>query len=44
MMYRVGSDDLARRNGGKRDILAAIAGRPIARRDYQNANIANLLH
>jgi hypothetical protein len=25
MMYRVGSDDLARRNGGKRDILAAIA-------------------
>jgi hypothetical protein len=29
MMYRVMSDDAARREGGKRDILAAIAGRPI---------------
>ena len=29
MMYRVMSDDLTRREGGKRDILAAIAGRPI---------------
>jgi hypothetical protein len=29
MMYRVMSDDLARREGGKRDILAAIAGRSI---------------
>jgi hypothetical protein len=31
MMYRVMSDDAERREGGKRDILAAIAGRPIAR-------------
>ncbi|MFL4968873.1 MAG: HEAT repeat domain-containing protein [Xanthobacteraceae bacterium] len=30
MTYRVMSDDAARREGGKRDILAAIAGRPIA--------------
>jgi hypothetical protein len=30
MMYRVMSDDNARRDGGKRDILAAIAGRPLA--------------
>jgi HEAT repeat protein len=30
MMYRVMSDDPVRREGGKRDILAAIAGRPIA--------------
>jgi HEAT repeat protein len=29
MMYRVMSDDPARREGGKRDILAAIAGRPL---------------
>jgi hypothetical protein len=29
MMYRVMSDDRARHDGGKRDILAAIAGRPI---------------
>ena len=29
MMYRVMSDDADRREGGKRDILAAIAGRPI---------------
>jgi hypothetical protein len=29
MMYREMSDDTARREGGKRDILAAIAGRPI---------------
>jgi hypothetical protein len=30
MTYRVMSDAAARRDGGKRDILAAIAGRPIA--------------
>ena len=30
MLYRVMADDPARRDGGKRDILAAIAGRPIA--------------
>jgi hypothetical protein len=30
MMFRVMSDDPARRAGGKRDILAAIAARPIA--------------
>ena len=30
MTYRVMSDAAARREGGKRDILAAIAGRPIA--------------
>jgi hypothetical protein len=30
MMYRVMSDGNARRDGGKRDILAAIAGRPLA--------------
>lgn len=30
MMYRVMADDPARRAGGKRDILAAIAGRPIS--------------
>ncbi|MFZ3358411.1 MAG: HEAT repeat domain-containing protein [Xanthobacteraceae bacterium] len=30
MMYRVMADDPARRAGGKRDILAAIAGREIA--------------
>jgi HEAT repeat protein len=30
MMYRVMSDDRARREGGKRDLLAAIAGRPIS--------------
>jgi HEAT repeats len=30
MMYRVMSDDAARRDGGKRDILAAIAGRQMA--------------
>jgi len=30
MMYRVMADDPARREGGKRDILAAIAGRPIS--------------
>ena len=29
MMYRVMSDDNARRDGGKREILAAIAGRPL---------------
>jgi hypothetical protein len=29
MMYRIMSDDAERRAGGKRDILAAIAGRPI---------------
>jgi len=29
MMYRVMSDDADRREGGKRDILTAIAGRPI---------------
>jgi HEAT repeats len=29
MMYRVMSDDPLRREGGKRDIVAAIAGRPI---------------
>jgi HEAT repeat protein len=29
-MYRVMSDDAARREGGKQDILAAIAGRPIS--------------
>jgi hypothetical protein len=29
MMYRVMSDDTERRTGGKRDILAAIAGRPL---------------
>ncbi len=30
MMYRVMSDDTERYEGGKRDILAAIAGRPIS--------------
>jgi len=30
MLYRMMSDDNARREGGKRDILAAIAGRPLA--------------
>jgi hypothetical protein len=30
MMYRVMSDNAERREGGKRDILAAIAGRPIS--------------
>jgi HEAT repeat protein len=30
IMYRVMSDDRARREGGKRDLLAAIAGRPIS--------------
>jgi hypothetical protein len=29
MMYRVMSDDAERHEDGKRDILAAIAGRPI---------------
>jgi hypothetical protein len=28
MIYRVMSDDAARHDGGKRDILAAIAARP----------------
>jgi hypothetical protein len=32
MMYRVMSDDADRREGGKRDILTAIAGRPIPAR------------
>jgi hypothetical protein len=32
MLYRVMSDDAARHESGKRDILAAIAGRPIAAR------------
>jgi hypothetical protein len=30
MMYRLMSIDAARRDGGRKDILAAIAGRPIA--------------
>ncbi len=30
MMYRVMSDDAGRRASGKRDVLAAIAGRPVA--------------
>jgi HEAT repeat protein len=30
IMYRVMSDDSERREGGKRDLLAAIAGRPIS--------------
>ena len=30
IMYRGMSDDTARREGSKRDILAAIAGRPIS--------------
>jgi hypothetical protein len=30
VIYRVMSDDRARREGGKRDLLAAIAGRPIS--------------
>ena len=30
IMYRVMSDDRPRREGGKRDLLAAIAGRPIS--------------
>ena len=30
MMYRVMSDDAERHEGGKRDILAAIAGWPIS--------------
>jgi HEAT repeat protein len=30
MVYRVMADDAARRDGGKRDVLAAIAGRTIA--------------
>ena len=29
MMFRIMSDDTARREGGKQDILAAIDGRPI---------------
>jgi hypothetical protein len=29
MMYRIMSDDTARREGGKQDILAVIDGRPI---------------
>ena len=29
MVYRVMADDAARRDGGKRDVLAAIAGRAI---------------
>ena len=29
MMFRVMSDDPARRKGGKDDILAAITGRPL---------------
>jgi HEAT repeat protein len=32
MMYRVMSDDSARRDSGKRDILAAIAARPLSAR------------
>ena len=32
MMYRVMADDPARRAGGKRDVLAAIAGRLISGR------------
>jgi hypothetical protein len=32
IMYRVMSDDRPRREGGKRDLLAAIAGRPISAR------------
>ena len=31
MMFRVMSDDTARREGGKQDILAVIDGRPIER-------------
>lgn len=31
MMYRVMSDDPARRGGGKRDVLAAIAGRTLSK-------------
>jgi hypothetical protein len=31
MMFRVMSDDTARRAGGKQDVLAAIDGRPIER-------------
>jgi len=30
MMYRVMSDDAERNEGGKREILAAIVGRPIS--------------
>jgi hypothetical protein len=30
MVYRVMADDAARRAGGKRDVLAAIAGRTMA--------------
>jgi hypothetical protein len=30
MIYRAMSDDAERYEGGKRDILAAIAGRPIS--------------
>jgi len=30
MVYRVMAGDLARREGGKRDVLAAIAGRTMA--------------
>ena len=30
VMYRVMSDDAERHEGGKRDILTAIAGRPIS--------------
>jgi hypothetical protein len=30
IMYRMMSDDSERREGGKRDLLAAIAGRPIS--------------
>jgi HEAT repeat protein len=31
MMYRIMSDDTARRESGKQDVLAAIDGRPIDR-------------
>lgn len=38
MMYRVMSDDAAERESGKRDILAAIAGRPISAPSARPAN------
>ena len=31
MIYRIMSEDADKRDGGKRDVLAAIAGRPITR-------------
>ena len=40
MMYRVMSDSTERREGGKRDIIAAIAGRPISAQSAVPSKIA----